>query len=62
MNLIPVFYLVKVKNMNFHGTIWKTGNSHVLTIPADFIEHGQLKVGKTYKVTLRVVEDGESSN
>ena len=48
--------------VNFEGKIWKTGNSAVLTIPADFITYDQIKVGKEYNVTLEEVKNDEGSN
>lgn len=35
--------------MKFKGEIWKTGNSFVVTVPAQFVNNGALEQGKTYE-------------
>ena len=37
----------------FKGKIWKTGNSNVITIPSNFIEHGMLKEGQECEVEIK---------
>lgn len=38
--------------------VWKTGSgSAVLTIPADYISNGQIKVGGEYDVEIEVEEE-----
>lgn len=41
-------------NFTFETKIWKTGNSHVVTIPGDFIETGVVPKDTTLKVTVEV--------
>jgi antitoxin component of MazEF toxin-antitoxin module len=38
--------------MKFINKIWKTGDSHVITVPSAFIKFGQLTEGKEYIVTI----------
>ena len=37
--------MTEVVNLKIKGKIWKTGNSHVLTIPKSYIESGMLNEG-----------------
>lgn len=36
----------------FKAIVWKASNSHVLTIPSDYIKHGLVEEGKGYDVYL----------
>lgn len=38
--------------MKFKGEIWKTGNSYVLTVPAQYVKDGVLSVGVLYEVDV----------
>ena len=42
--------------MKFKAKIWRTGDSHVVTIPSDYIKNSDLLVGESY--TVEVTEDG----
>ena len=42
--------------MKFKTKIWETGNSHVITIPSDYIKHGQLIQGKEYEIEIKEVK------
>ena len=35
--------------MKFKGEIWRTGNSFVVTVPAQFVNNGALEKGKYYE-------------
>lgn len=41
----------------FKAKIWNHGNSHVITIPSDFIKHGILKEGLVYDVQIKEVKN-----
>ena len=38
------------------ATLWKTGNSHVITIPETIIEKFKLKVGSKIEVNIELEE------
>lgn len=37
------------------ATIWRTGGSFVVTVPADFVKHSKLSENKEYRITLEEV-------
>jgi len=43
--------------MKFINKIWKTGDSHVITVPSAFIKFGQLEEGKEYQITISEITD-----
>lgn len=45
--------------LKFKGQIWKVGNSHVITVPSDYINNDQLKVGVLYEVEMTEKEEGD---
>ena len=47
----------KEVNIPFHGEVWKTGDSCVVTIPGHFIKHQVIKEGDTVEFTLKAVID-----
>lgn len=45
--------------MKFKTEIWKTGNSFVVTIPANYVSNGDIEQGKTYEFDFKEVKDSE---
>jgi len=45
--------------MKFKGEIWRTGNSFVVTVPAQFVNNGALDQGKTYEFETSEVVSNE---
>jgi len=45
--------------MKFKGEIWKTGNSYVVTVPAQFISNGLLDVNKVYEFDAQEVQEND---
>ena len=41
--------------MKFKAKPWKTGNSHVITIPFTYVENGEINLDQEYVVELREV-------
>lgn len=41
-----------MEQIEFKGSIWKTGNSYVVTVPKPYIENGQLSESEEYKITI----------
>jgi len=42
--------------IQFKTKIWNVGTSHVLTVPAAYIKHGQLDEGTEYSVTIDTIK------
>lgn len=37
--------------------VWEIGNSAVITIPSDYVNNGQIQVGKKYSIIIEVPDD-----
>ena len=45
--------------VKFKAKMFKTGNSHVIAIPSDYIKHGILDSKKEYLFQVKEVKDGK---
>lgn len=49
--------------VKFKASVYKTGNSHAVVIPSDFIKHNVIDVTKEYFFEIKEVDDnGEKEN
>jgi antitoxin component of MazEF toxin-antitoxin module len=44
------------RTLPFKGKIWKQGNSHVVTLPSDYIDNELIPVDKELQFTVEVTE------
>lgn len=41
----------------FKGTIWRTGNTNVITIPAQYLKDEVVELDKEYTITIDEVQE-----
>lgn len=50
-----------MKYITFNASIWKTGNSYVITVPANWLRTSDLIEGEYYEVKIKKGDETESN-